>query len=656
MWDKIDEENLTPELLARSLFPEPICFCCDFDGTFIEGTREMWENVMAELVSKMKEHKYKGINTMRLVLQSKNITTAVKKVSPQARIQLQASTPETWPKTHPSEAVFLKGHRQHDMPRKPGLVKWNRAMAMYCGEKDCCHMDQEMANSDPIAAANNCRNSMVLQGQWNTGMREKEGGKKELSSSMVVTRVYLHNHTTRAGEEKESFKENLLLPLVGIGNLEIIRKTYGPFVDYLNEHHKIASKPPPGVRITNYFEKEGEGDKYQFDRRWQEPIPTNRPEFKDLISQHDHMNCLRSILVCVSNELQCADEFMFDHRMLEGGVLPTWPAGLEDVRPVHLSFSDPILLYGGCQLHKGKLLKKGEKHKPVKQPFHYDFVDVTLEEIMDNLPARLKEHPHTVKVQSQLGDDKGPWSVKNNPFLKGLTGSSSVSIPLDKQGRKMGFLLDDEVKEIHIKHGDGLWWGGNMIHCGHTYPHGEVPPWHPSLFFFIDSAYHPRLSKNFSLCQTSVAAHQHEHLPFLDQDKLLGTMEKLKDNTLNAFDKAFANTRGANTKANTKEGVRQIAETVIEGLEKHRVDPIATASAKTLKIVEDTITRSRGPLKIQNTEKARDLIAGLQELVDRVGAEPPPPPVGNVLTRARSSSNADEEEAPPKKKSKKKKK
>ena len=288
----------------------------------------------------------------------------------------------------------------------------------------------------------------------------------------------------------------------------------------------------------------------------------------------------------------------------------------------------------------------------MKQPFHCDFVDVTLDEIIGNLPARLKEHPHTVKVKSQLGEDKGPWSVKNNPFLKGLTGSSSDSIPLDKQGHKMGFLLDDELKELHIKHGDGLWWGGNMIHCGHTCPHGEVSPWHTSLFFFIDSAYHPRLSKNFSLCQTSVAAHQHKHLPFLDQDKLLGTMEKLRDKTLNAFGKAFANTRGADT----KEDISEIAEEVIEGLKKHRVDPIATASAKTLQIVEDTITRTRGAVKIQNTEKARDLIAELQDLVDRVGADPASAPAGNVLTRARSFSNADEEEVLPKKKPKPQKK
>jgi len=361
---------------------------------------------------------------------------------------------------------------------------------------------------------------------------------------------------------------------------------------------------------------------------------------------------MRSILVFVSNVLQCADEFMFDHRMLEDGVFPVWPPGLEEVRPVHLSFSDSILLHGGCQLHKGRLLKKGEKHKPVKQPFHYDFVDVNLDEIIDNLPARLKEHPHTVMVMSQLGEDKGPWSVKNNPFLKGLTGASSVSIPLDKQGRKMGFLLDDELKELHIKHGDGLWWGGNMIHCGHTYPHGEIPPWHPSLFFFIDSAYHPRLSKNFSLCQSSVAAHQHEHLPFLDQEKLLGTMEELRNKTLNAFGKAFANTRGAGT----KEGIRDIAEELIEGLEEHRLDPIATASAKTLQIVEDTITRNRGALKIQNTQKVRNLMSGLQDLVDRVGADPAPPPAGNVLTRTRSSGNADEEEGPPKKKKKNEKK
>jgi len=112
--------------------------------------------------------------------------------------------------------------------------------------------------------------------------------------------VFAQSHHPRR-RWKKSFRDNLLLPLVGIGNLEIIRKTYGLFVDCLNEHHKITSKPPPGVRITNCFEKEGEGDKHQFDWRWQEPIPTNRPEFKDLISQHDHMNCMRSILVCVSN-------------------------------------------------------------------------------------------------------------------------------------------------------------------------------------------------------------------------------------------------------------------------------------------------------------------------------------------------------------------
>jgi len=161
---------LTPELLAQSLFPEPIAFSSDFDGTFIEGTREMWQIIMAEVVSKMEEHKFKGISTMRLILQSNNITKAVKKVLPKGKIQLQASTAETWQDTQPTEAVFLKGHGQHDMPRKQDRIKWNRATAMCCGEKDCCHMDQETAESNPMMTAKNCRNSMVLQGQWNTGL------------------------------------------------------------------------------------------------------------------------------------------------------------------------------------------------------------------------------------------------------------------------------------------------------------------------------------------------------------------------------------------------------------------------------------------------------------------------------------------------------
>ena len=522
-------ENLTPGRTARALFREPVAVQCDdFDGNLATGTKALWEQLKKKTLSTLAEHQFDTTVIGTMVL--KRGRDAVKKAfdkeakkaanassasikkddKQQCLVPLSHSTSATWPHTTMGLFSFSKEHNQLDMPRETthkGKTGWHRSVKLYCNHKNCNVMDENTAKEKKgaVLAAKNCRIHTILEGSWRTQVVEgkEKNSKPQLISTLTVTKVFLHNHLreppgtgtpSKLSPEASSFRDgNEVIPLLGIGHLKTLQDTFGPFVEHLKKTHTTPQSPPPGQRISNYFSKPGEGTKYQFDRRFQEPIPTYRGCFRDLIPVTEHLMSMLSLTVFISSLMQCADEFTFDHQIPdEKDVFAAWAPTRKEVPPVHLSICDPMLIYGGAQLVKGKVPTKKDKDKLppcVGQPLHKDFTDVTRQQVEENLPVRLKEHPHTVRVLKELDESKdtGPWTQSTNPFLVDLGKPSSVSIPLDTEGRTMVFLEDGKLTDRHIPHGDGLLWGAGRVHAGKTHPHGTMPPWHPRSFSGISS-------------------------------------------------------------------------------------------------------------------------------------------------------------------------